>query len=323
MRKTLSLSIIALLVIALALAGCGGAQTAKKAEVNFPTKPIELIVPFAAGGGTDAVARAFAEALKVQLKQDVVIVNKTGGGGAVGMTEGLKAKADGHSITMITREVVSLPLQGQAAFKTFDFRLIANVNTDPAVIVVPANSKYQKIEDMLADMKANPDKLNFAASVTPNFYGIQLSNAANVKFTTIPFNGAAPAITELLGGRADFGIYGPGEAKAQIDAGKLRPLAVMAENRFAGLKDVPTLKEKGSDAVTGTYRGIAVPPGTPEEVVKTLETAVAAAVKDPKFIEFMTKNFLGIDYKNAADYKTFLESDIKVLGPIIEAGKKK
>lgn len=323
MRRYLTLAVVALLVAALAVAGCGGKTPAKQEAAKFPTKPIELIVPFAAGGGTDAVGRAFAEALKNHFKQDVVVVNKTGGGGAVGMSEGLKAKADGHTLTMITREVVSLPLQGQAPFKTFDFRLIANVNTDPTVIVVPAGSKYQKIEDLLADLKANPDKLNFAASVTPNFYGIQLSSAANVKFTTIPFAGAAPAITELLGNRADFGIYGPGEAKAQIDAGKVRPLAVMAEKRFAGLKDVPTLKEKGVDAVTGTYRGIAVPPGTPDEVVKSLETAVAAAVKDPKFVEFMNKNFLGIDYKNAADYKTFLESDVKVLTPIIEAGKKK
>lgn len=323
MKKTLSLALVALLALALIVAGCGGAPTAKKEEVKFPTKPIELIVPFAAGGGTDAVARSFAEALKAQLKQDVVVVNKTGGGGAVGMAEGLKAKADGHTLTMITREVVSLPLQGQAPFKTFDFKLIANVNTDPTVIVVPANSKYQKIEDLLADMKANPDKLNFAASVTPNFYGLQLAAAANVKFVTVPFNGAAPAITELLGGRADFGIYGPGEVKAQIEAGKLRPLAVMADKRFDGLKDVPTLKEKGTDAVTGTYRGIAVPQNTPDEVVKALDTAIAAAMKDPKFVEFMNKSFLGIDYKNTAEYKAFLEKDIQVLGPIIESGKKK
>lgn len=323
-KKSWSLALIALLVLSIIVAGCGGTQqTAKKEEVKYPTKPIELIVPFAAGGGTDAVGRAFAEALKGVLKQDVVVVNKTGGGGAVGMAEGLKAKADGHTLTMVTREVVSLPLQGQAPFKTFDFRYIANLNFDPTVIVVSTSSKYQKIEDLLADLKANPGKLNFAASVTPNFYALQLTQAAGVNFVTIPFAGAAPAITEILGGRADFGIYGPGEVKAQIEAGKLRPLAVMADKRFEGLKDVPTLKEKGIDASTGTYRGIAVPPGTPEEVVKILEDAVAKAAKDPKFVEFMNKSFLGIDYKNAAEYKQFLEKDIKVLEPIIESGKKK
>lgn len=322
MKKWVSLVLVSLLVASLAITGCGN-QTAKKEEAKYPTKPIELIIPFAAGGGTDAVGRAFAEALKGVLGQDVVVVNKTGGGGAVGMAEGLKAKADGYTLTMVTREIVSLPLQGQAPFKTFDFKLIANVNTDPTVIVVSTSSKYKTIEDLLADLKANPGKLNFAASVTPNFYAIQFTQAAGVDFVTVPFTGAAPAITEILGGRADFGIYGPGEVKAQIDAGKLRPLAVMAEKRFDGLKDIPTLKEKGIDAVTGTYRGIAVPQQTPDAVTKILEDAVAKAVKDPKFVEFMNKSFLGIDYKNPAEYKQFLESDVKILGPIIEAGKKK
>ena len=322
MKKWVALVLVSLLVVSLAVTGCGN-QGAKKEEVKYPTKPIELIVPFAAGGGTDAVGRAFAEALKGVLGQDVVVVNKTGGGGAVGMAEGLKAKADGYTLTMVTREIVSLPLQGQAPFKTFDFKLIGNVNTDPTVIVVSSTSKYKTIEDLLADLKANPGKLNFAASVTPNFYALQFTQAAGVDFVTVPFTGAAPAITEVLGGRADFGIYGPGEVKAQIDAGKLRPLAVMAEKRFDGLKDVPTLKEKGIDAVTGTYRGIAVPPQTPDAVAKILEDAVAKAVKDPKFVEFMNKSFLGIDYKNPVEYKQFLETDVKVLGPIIESGKKK
>lgn len=320
MKKSISFTLIALLIASLFAAGCGGA---KKEEVKYPTKPIELIVPFAAGGGTDAVGRALAEALKGVLKQDVVVVNKTGGGGAVGMSEGLKAKPDGYTLTMVTREVVSLPLQGQAPFKTFDFKLIGNVNMDPTVIVVSSNSKYKTIEDLLADLKANPGKLNFAASVTPNFYALQFTDAAKVNFVTVPFQGAAPAMTEVLAGRADFGIYGPGEVKAQVDAGKLRPLAVMADKRFDGLKDVPTLKEKGIDAVTGTYRGIAVPPQTPDEVTKVLEDALAKAVKDPKFVEFMNKSFLGIDYKNAAEYKQFLEKDVQVLGPIIELGKKK
>ncbi|EGO64088.1 tripartite tricarboxylate transporter substrate binding protein [Acetonema longum] len=323
MRKWLTFFVAVMLIVSLVVAGCGGSQTAKKEEVKYPAKPIKLIIPFAAGGGTDAVGRAFAETLKGILNQDVVVVNKTGGGGAVGMFEGLKAKTDGYTLTMITREVVSLPLQGQAPFKISDFRLIANVNTDPAVIVVSTGSKYQTIEDLLAGLKANPNQLNFAASVTPNFYAIQFTEATGVEFVTIPFAGAAPAITEILVGGAEFGIYGPGEVKAQIDDGKLRPLAVMADKRFDGLKDVPTLKEKGIDAVTCTYRGIAVPPGTPDAVVKVLEDAAAKAVQDPKFVDFMNKSFLGIDYKDAVAYKTFLENDVKELGPIIEAGKKK
>ncbi|HWR41919.1 tripartite tricarboxylate transporter substrate binding protein [Sporomusa sp.] len=325
MRKTGSLLLAVLLVMSLIITGCGNKSEVSKQQqaVKYPTKAIELIVPYAAGGGTDAVGRALAEALKNVLKQDVVVINKTGGAGAVGMNEGLHAKADGYSITMVTREVAILPMLGQAPFKTLDFKYVSNVNVDPELVVVSSNSEYKTIEDLIAAMKANPGKLSFAAASTPNFYGIQFAQTAGVNFKTVPFQGAAPAMTEILGGRADFGIYNPGEVKAQIENGKLRPLAVMAEKRFEGLKDVPTFKEKGLDVICGTYRGIAVPPQTPDEVVKVLEDALAKAVTDPKFIEFMNKSQLGIAYKNPADFKSMVEQDMKVLAPIVEVVNKK
>ncbi|HWQ62076.1 MAG TPA: tripartite tricarboxylate transporter substrate binding protein [Negativicutes bacterium] len=324
MRKTVSFILIGLLVISLvAAAGCGKADDAKKQQAaKYPTKPIELIVPYAAGGGTDAVGRALAEALKGVLKQDVVVLNKTGGAGAVGMNEGLHAKADGYTITMVTREVAILPLLGQAPFKTMDFKYISNINVDPELVVVSTNSQYKTIEDLIKAMKANPGKLKYAAASVPNFYAIQFSLAADVKFITVPFQGAAPAMTEVLGGRADFGIYNPGEVKAQIEAGKLRPLAIMAEKRFDGLKDTPTFKEKGFNVVCATYRGIAVPPQTPDDVVKVLEDALAKAAKDPKFVEFMNKSMLGIGYMGPADFKAMVEADMKVLAPVVDIVKK-
>jgi len=311
-----------LLVLALLVAGCGGSEVSKQ-QAKYPTKPIELIVPYAAGGGTDAVGRALAEALKGALKQDVVVVNKTGGAGAVGMNEGLHAKADGYVLTMFTREVAMLPALGQAPFKPLDFKYVGNVNVDPQLVVVSANSQYKTIEQLVAAMKENPGKVIYAASSAPNFYAIQFSQTVGVNFKTVPFQGAAPSLTEILGGRADFGIYNPGEVKSQIESGKLIPLAVMAEKRFEGLKDVPTFKEKGMNVVCGTYRGIAVPPQTPAEVVKVLEEALAKAVKDPKFVEFMNKAQLGIEYKNSADTKLMIEADMKVLAAAVEAINKK
>ncbi|MDF2674948.1 MAG: transporter, partial [Clostridiales bacterium] len=231
MKKRLAGFLALSLVVSLFAGGCSSASTKtqtsaqpsaeKSTPVKYPTKPIELIVPFAAGGGTDAVGRALAESLKTILKQEVVVVNKTGGGGSVGMAEGLNAKPDGYTLTLFTREVASLPLQGQAPFKTMDFKFISNVNIDPVVIVVSSKSKYQTIEDLFNDIKANPSKLNFAAAAVPNFYGIHITQALGLKFVTVPFNGAAPAITEVLGGRADFGIYSPSEVKAQIESGNL------------------------------------------------------------------------------------------------------
>jgi tripartite-type tricarboxylate transporter receptor subunit TctC len=318
MRTTVSLFLTGLLMISLvAAAGCG----AKQHGAKYPAKPIELIVPYAGGGGTDAVGRALAEALTGVLKQNVVVVNKTGGAGAVGMNEGLRAKPDGYTLTMVTREVAILPLLGQAPFKTMDFKYISNINVDPELVVVAADSRYKTIEDLLAVLRANPGKLRYAAASVPNFYAIQFALAADVSFVTVPFQGAAPAITELLGGRADFGIYNPGEVKARIEAGKLRPLAVMAERRFAGLDDTPTFREKGLNVVCATYRGIAVPPTTPDEVVKVLENALLKAAKDPKFVDFMNRSTLGIGYMGPSEFREMVEADLKALAPVVDIVK--
>jgi tripartite-type tricarboxylate transporter receptor subunit TctC len=247
MKKTVALLLAGLLALSMLAAGCGSKadDPKQKQAAKYPAKPIQLIVPFAAGGGTDAVGRALAESLKNVLKQDVVVVNKTGGSGAVGMNEGLHSKADGYTLTLVTREVAMLPMLGQAPFKTMNFKYLGNVNIDPEVVVVAASSPYKTLEDLISAMKANPGKLNYAASSSPNFYGIQFSQSVGVNFKTIPFQGAAPSMTEILGGRADFGIYNPGEIKSQVESGKLRPLAVMSDKRFDGLKDTPTFKEKG------------------------------------------------------------------------------
>lgn len=321
MIKKSSLLPIGLFAVSALFAGFSAQSQA--ADVKYPAKAIQLIVPFAAGGGTDAVARILAESMKNVLKQDVVVVNKIGGAGAVGMNEGLRAKPDGYTVTMVTREVSSLPLLGQAPFKTLDFKYVGNVNSDPAVVTVSTDSPYKTIEDLMAAMKANPGKLKFAASAAPNFYAIQLSLESGLTFITVPFQGAAPAMIEILGGRADFGIYNPGEIKAQVEAGKLRPLAVMAQKRIETMKDMPTFKEKGLNVVAGTFRGLAVPPSTPDAVVKVLETALAQAVKEPKFVEFMNSAFLGIDYRNSADFLALVEADMKALKPVADTINKK
>jgi tripartite-type tricarboxylate transporter receptor subunit TctC len=308
------------LFIFLLISGCSQQKTASSGGKvsDYPNKPIEIIVPFAPGGGTDAVGRSLAEALKKELDQDVVVVNKPGGSGSVGMNEGLTAKPDGYKLTMVTREVTSLPLQGLANFETLDFKFVGNINRDPGVLVVSGDSTYKSVSDLVTALEKNPGQMKFAASAVPNYYAIQFGNEAKVKFTTIPFQGAAPAIVEILGGRADFGIYNPAEIKAQLESGDLKPLAVMSEERISSLKDVPTFKEEGLEIISETYRGIAVPKDTPKEVVKILEAALAKAAKDPALTDFMEKSFLGQKYMNSSEFTDFIKEDIKVLTPILE-----
>ncbi|AEE92224.1 conserved exported protein of unknown function [Tepidanaerobacter acetatoxydans Re1] len=332
MKKKYITGIVVFLLVAMFLVGCGNSNNnsnSKAQETNnekvvtdFPKKNIELIVPFAAGGGTDAVARALANAAEKQLGQPVVIVNKTGGSGAVGMTEGANSKPDGYTVTMITREIVSLPLMGLASISADDFDLIANINQDPAMILVKSDSKYNSAKDLLDDAKKNPGQIKFASTAKPNFYVLALEIDQDVKFNHIPYNGAAEAIPAVLGGHVDFTITNPGEALSQIKAGQLRPLAVMADSRLENLPDVPTLKEEGIDVVSGTWRGLAVPKGTPKEVKDILSDAFKKACEDEQFVDFMEKSTLGIYYLDAEEFRTFIDNDTELLSKIVDELKK-
>ena len=210
---------------------------------GYPSKNINLVVPFAAGGGTDAVARKLGSLLEKELGQPVIIVNRTGGAGAVGMTYGSTSKKDGYTITMITREIVSLPLMKLSPITYKNFDLVSLVNMDPAVVLVGKDSKYQSFQDILDDAKARPEKVKFASTAKPNFYALAIENKVGVKFSHIPYNGAGEVVPALLGNHADFTLMGPGEAIGQIKSGQFRALGLMATDRIDTLPEVATVKE--------------------------------------------------------------------------------
>lgn len=287
----------------------------------YPSKNINMIVPFSAGGGTDAVARKLGSLMEKELGTSVVIVNKTGGAGAVGMTFGATQKKDGYTITMITREIVSLPLMNLSPISYKDFELVSLVNMDPAVVLVEKDSKYQTLDDLLADAKANPEKIKFASTAKPNFYALAIENEAGVKFNHIPYNGAGEVIPALLGKHADFSLMGPGEAIGQLKAGQLRALGIMADTRIESLPEVATLKELGHDVVSGTWRGIAVPKGTSPEIVAALDAAIKKSVESDDFKNFMNNSTFGIKYLNGKDFETFIIEDTATIDSIVKSLK--
>lgn len=308
MRKKLMMIIFTL------MAACAFAKA-------YPSKNINMIVPFSAGGGTDAVARKLGSLMEKELGTSVVIVNKTGGAGAVGMTFGATQKKDGYTIIMITREIVSLPLMNLSPISYKDFELVSLVNMDPAVVLVEKDSKYQTLDELLADAKANPEKIKFASTAKPNFYALAIENEAGVKFNHIPYNGAGEVIPALLGKHADFSLMGPGEAIGQLKAGQLRALGVMADTRVESLPDVATLKELGHDVVSGTWRGIAVPKGTSPEIVATLDAAIKKSVESDDFKDFMNNSTFGIKYLNGKDFETFIIDDTATIDSIVKSLK--
>ncbi|BBA50667.1 tripartite tricarboxylate transporter substrate binding protein [Fusobacterium varium] len=308
MRKKLMMIIFTL------MAACAFAKA-------YPSKNINMIVPFSAGGGTDAVARKLGSLMEKELGTSVVIVNKTGGAGAVGMTFGATQKKDGYTITMITREIVSLPLMNLSPISYKDFELVSLVNMDPAVVLVEKDSKYQTLDELLADAKANPEKIKFASTAKPNFYALAIENEAGVKFNHIPYNGAGEVIPALLGKHADFSLMGPGEAIGQLKAGQLRALGIMADARIESLPDVATLKELGHDVVSGTWRGIAVPKGTSPEIVAALDAAIKKSVESDDFKDFMNNSTFGIKYLNGKDFETFIIDDTATIDSIVKSLK--
>lgn len=315
MKKNLFLALA--LILGLAFTGCGDKNDAK----SFPKKNIEMIVPFGAGGGTDTVGRTIAQSMEKTLGKPVVITNKTGGAGAVGMTTGAKSAPDGYTLTVVTREIVSLPLMNLAQITADDFDLLGLVNLEPAIILVAKDSKYKDAKDLIEAARQNPGSVKMASTAQPNFYVLGIEIDQNVKFNQVPFNGAAEAIPAVLGGHTDFTIVTPGEAISQIKSGQLRALGLMDEERVSTLPEVPTLKEQGYDIISGTWRGIGVPKGTPEAIKAKLAESIESGVKDPAFIDIMKKSNTSIRYMNAADFTEFVKKDEQTIKKIVDALK--
>lgn len=284
---------------------------------DYPTKNIRLIVPFGAGGGTDAVGRTLANSAKDILGQNISVINRTGGAGAVGMSFGAQQRADGYTLTVVTREIASLPQMGLMQHDADDFRLIRLVNLDPAVVLVSADSPYNTINDLIAEAKKGEGKVKFASTAAPNFYLMALEKDQNIKLNAIPYNGASEAIPAVLGNHTDVTMVTPGEAIAQLRSGQLKALGVMSEKRIAYIPDVPTLKEQGIDVTTGTWRGIGAPKGTPDDVIETLGKAFDEAMASAEFKEFMEKGAMTIHNMNAEEFTKFVAQDAQSLGTLI------
>ena len=287
----------------------------------YPAKNIKLIVPFGAGGGTDLVARAAAASAEKILGQPIVVINKTGGSGAVGMSEGATSKADGYTITMVTRELVSLPQMGMSPIGPENFKLVALINEDPAIILVHPESQYKSVDELIKAAKAAPGTVKFASTAKPNFYVLGLGILTGTSYNQIPYNGAAEAIPALMGQHVEFTMVGPAEAISQLTNKQLKGLGIASSQRMEALPDVPTLTELGIPLVTGTWRGIGVPVKTPEDVVAKLADAFAQAVKDPAFIKFMNSKTFGVHYMNSADFTAFVKQDWDALGEVVKAVK--
>lgn len=274
------------------LAGTALAAGLVSPTLAYPERPIEVVVPYAAGGGTDAVARAYADAVRKHLPQPVVVVNKTGAGGAIGLTEVMNARPDGTKIGMGTVEITMLPHMGVAKFGVDDFMPIVMLNQEPAAITVRTDSPWTTVEAFLAHAKAKPAEVRVGNSGTGAIWHIaalSLGEKTGAQFLHVPYAGANPAVADLLGGHIEAVTVSPPEVAQHVASGKLRLLAVMSAQRAPKFPQVPTLKERGVDVQISTWRGLVAPKGTPEIMLSVLREASRKAVQEPAFRSTMDR----------------------------------
>ncbi|MCM2339618.1 tripartite tricarboxylate transporter substrate binding protein [Rhodoferax sp.] len=279
---------------------------------DYPTKPIEVVVPYSAGGGTDLVTRAFVDTAKKYLPKAIGVVNKTGGGGAVGLSEIAMTRPDGYKIGTGTVEIAMLPHMGLVQFAADDFAPIARLNAEPAAISVNASAPWNTYEEFMTYAKANPGKVRIGNSGTGAIWHLAaeaLSDKTGAKFNHIPYDGANPAVTALLGGHIEAVTVSPAEVVGHVTAGKVKILAVMADQRLPSFDKVPTLKEKGVDLSILTWRGIVVPKKTPQDVQDVLRTAAKKTVEDPAFKDQLAKMNLTHAYLDAPAFKAAIDKD--------------
>jgi tripartite-type tricarboxylate transporter receptor subunit TctC len=290
------------------------------AQTKYPDHQIELLVPYQAGGGTDGLARAFADASRKHIDQPIVVINKPGAGGAIGWQEVINSKPDGYKLAVLTVELLTLPHLGLAKFKYDDFQPIAQLNSDPAAITVKADAPWNTIEDFLAAAKKDPGAVRVGNSGNGSIWHLAsaaLEDKTGTKFNHIPYPGAAPAVLSLLGGHIEAVAVSPAEVATHVQGGKLKVLMIMADKRLKGFEKVPTAKERGIDLSIGTWRGLGAPKNTPPEVMARLREITAKVANEPSLREVMDKQNLGFVYTDGAAFKDTLAKDNVYFGELI------
>ncbi|MCQ1060200.1 tripartite tricarboxylate transporter substrate binding protein [Photobacterium sp. ZSDE20] len=293
-------------VIALSVASFGSMAA------GYPTRSIEVVVPYSAGGGTDLVTRSFVDVANQYLPKSAGVVNKTGGGGAVGLTEIAMARPNGYKIGTGTVEIAMLPHLGLVGWDATSFTPIARLNAEPAAVSVSADAPWDTFEDFIAYAKENPSAVRIGNSGTGAIWHIAaeaLGDASNVTFSHIPYNGANPAATALLGGHIEAVTVSPAEVVNHVDNGTIKILAVMSDKRLEKFPEVPTLKESGVDLSIETWRGLVVPNNTPENVITVLSDVAQKVTSNPDFTQTLEKMNLTPAYLPADEFQDAINKD--------------
>lgn len=308
LRMVVSLVLAAAIILALARVGM---------TADFPNKPVNLIVAYAAGGSGDVVVRAMLDKFSQRLGGPAILVNKPGSGGLLGAEYVAKAKPDGYNILVLSlSHILRQAIDPKIPFNVIkDFEPICFYVIQPLVLLVKGDSKFRTVEDLIDFARKNPGKLtmgNSGTGATSHFSGELFKATTKINFKMVPFEGEAKTNTALLGGHVDFAVMGYPISMGSLASGDLRALATFEDERLPGLKDVPTLKERGlPEAVMYSWYGFVAPAGTPKEITEKLDLSMRVGIKDPGAQEILRKAGFREAYKDREALKTFMQYELE------------
>jgi tripartite-type tricarboxylate transporter receptor subunit TctC len=289
------------------------------AQDKYPSRPITILMGYPPGGSTDTTARAIAPVLERILGQPIVIQNRPGAAALIGTQAVANAAPDGYTITVATTQLSLLPAVDQVfgrppSFTRDQFAPIALVSADPSVLFVNASQPWKTFQDLIDDAKKRPNQIVYSSG---GLYGTThlaieiVLKATGTKMRHLPTAGGGPALTAVLGNHAGLLAAHPAVGGPQVRAGALRPIGTMGTKRVASFPDVPTLKELGFDAEYYQWNGLFTQTKVPEPIITVLREALAKAVKDPEFLQAMTRVGSGIEYLDRDEFRPWWDADSK------------
>lgn len=281
---------------------------------TFPSRPVQFVVPFAAGGGLDANARQFAQAMAEALRQSVTVTNRDGAAGTIGLQAVASARPDGY--TLAFTPAVSLTSEPHRlkniSYQLTSFKPVCQVFDNIFAIAVTANSPYKSVSDLLQDAQRQPGRISYGTSGTgsiPHLGTSDIEATARVEMTHVPYKGDAPMLQDLLAGRLSFGALLASSINPQLQAGTLRLLAVYADKRHPSFPQVPTLTEAGVPVVQLSFGGLLVPATTPVDVVTVLESACEKAIQSTSYRDWAQRANQVVDFKPSSGFEARLRQD--------------
>jgi putative tricarboxylic transport membrane protein len=311
-------------MIRIVLAAALALAVASPAVAQYPDRPLTMLAGFPPGGLVDIVARVVAKGMEPKFPKGVVVVNKAGAGGAVAVSETVQARPDGYTILLTPQSslVIAPQLNPRLSYKTpDDYEPVINVVAYYPLLVVKVDAPWKTIQQFVADARANPGKMRVGTPGEGTASHLNLEEfmfSTGAKMTHVPYAGWGQSSPALLGGHIEAVVAQPGEAKPQVDGGKMRALVVFQETRHPAFPDAPTAKEAGWDVATGVWYLLVAPKGTPAAALKRIHDAARAAIEDKSFVAAMTARGVDVDYRAGERLRADLWKEHKQLGEVMK-----